>query len=233
MPLILRQQRGKLGLKLTVPFVRVSGPSGAVPIGDGGVVCDDRLSRSGSGNGGRGSGSSGSNSVDDCDDDPTTASQRTTRAGLGDVEVEAAYALLESAVNDLAVDLIGTVRLGTASASKGLGTGKHSGSLQADVSQGFGSFKVLGTLGYRVFQRVDGVLLKNAPFAAISGQWAFDGGATLKLVYDHHRPVELGARFCPGSDAELRATDRTGVAPGSLRPQGPDRCQRRHSGPAW
>ncbi len=193
-PLILRQQRGRLGLKLIVPFVHLSGPSGAVPIGQGAVICDDRRSRSGGDKRGRGSGNSGRNDLDDCDDDPATAAQRSTRSGLGDVQIEIAYAVPEPAAAGPALELIGKLKLGTASARKGLGTGKHSGSLQADLSQGFGSFRVLGTLGYRVFQRVDGVALKNAPFGAVGGEWAFDGGATLKLVCDHRRPVEAGAR---------------------------------------
>lgn len=205
-PLILRYKTGSLGYKLTVPFLRVAGPADAVPLDGGTVICTDS-SGSGGGNSGPGSRNSGRGSLDDCDDDngvpgSASGSQRSTRSGLGDVQLEITYELPEFREGGPTLELTGKIKLGTASASKGLGTGKNSYSLQADAAQPFGNFSVLGGIGYRVYEKITGAALKNTPFVALGGKWRFGDATSVKLVYDRRWPVEAGSVHA----AELTAT---------------------------
>jgi hypothetical protein len=104
----------------------------------------------------------------------------TTQSGLGDVVLSADYALLNNP-QSLNLDLIGKVKFGTASRSKGLGTGETDLSLQADVAQSFGDFTPFGTLGYRSFGDPEGLDLRNIFFGTI--------GATLRVT----PPTSIGA----------------------------------------
>ena len=132
----------------------------------------------------------------------SAASQRSTRSGLGDVQLEIAYELPEFREGGPTLELIGKVKLGTASASKGLGTGKNSYSLQADAAQPFGNFSVLGGIGYRGYEKIAGAALKNTPFVALGGKWQFGDASSVKLVFDRRWPVEAGSVHA----AELTAT---------------------------
>jgi hypothetical protein len=198
-PLILFYKTGRMSYKLSVPYLIVRGPSDVVPIDSGSIICNDRSGRGGGSNSGPGS---SSDSLDDCDDDASTEAERTTRSGLGDVQVEIAYDVPEFMQDGPTLALIGKIKLGTASASKGLGTGKNSDSLQADVAKQFGSFAALSGVGYRVYQRLVGTTLKNTPFVSLGGSWQINESTGIKLVYDRRWPVEAGALHA----AELTAT---------------------------
>lgn len=199
-PLILFYKTGRMSYKLSVPYLIVRGPNDVVPIDSGSIICNnDRSGRGGGSNSGPGS---SSDSLDDCDDDETTEAERTTRSGLGDVQVEIAYDVPELTQDGPTLALTGKIKFGTANASKGLGTGKNSYSLQADVAKQFGSFTALTGVGYRVFQKIVGTPLKNTPFISLGGSWQISDSTGIKLIYDRRWPIEAGA--LPA--AELTAT---------------------------
>ena len=134
-------------LKLTVPYIRVSGPGGVVQ-GFGRIV----PSTSGYGGGSFGRTSSG-----------TTAN---TQAGMGDIVASAGHALYTGEADEL--DLFGTVKLGTADSSKGLGTGKNDYSAEADEAHSLGdTSSLLATAGYKIIGAPTGVTVNNVAFGSI------------------------------------------------------------------
>ncbi len=102
-PVTVRAVRDRWTFKLTVPYVRMTAPSGGVIIGydDNGLPI-----RSGTG-------------------------ARVSREGMGDVVVSATHALVEK--KDLLLDVIGKIKFGTASVDKGLGTGENDYYLGTDA----------------------------------------------------------------------------------------------------
>jgi hypothetical protein len=116
-PLTLRYERADLMLKLTLPYVSISGP-GTVVGGDRPIVVDS------AGN-----------------------AQRRRVSGFGDVVASAGYTVHSSRA--ITIDVTAKIKLATASASDGLGTGKNDYSLQSDAFRTFGSLTAFAGLGYR------------------------------------------------------------------------------------
>ena len=113
-----------------------------------------------------------------------------TGSGLGDVIAAASYSVLNQP-DSVSLDLTGKIKFGTASRSKGLGTGENDYSLQADVYQMFDGFMPFATLGYRFLGDPPGIDLNNVWFASI--------GATYRLA----PPTSVGAVL----DMQERSTD--------------------------
>lgn len=103
-----------------------------------------------------------------------------TKSGLGDVVVSAGYSML-NAPESLMLDVVGKVKFGTGSRTKGLGTGETDYSIQGDVMQSFGNLTPFGTFGYRVLGDPDGTELRNILFGSM--------GASLRVT----TPTSVGA----------------------------------------
>lgn len=103
LPITARLERQRWTFKLTLPYVRMTAPSGGAIIG---YDANGTPIRAGSG-------------------------QRVTQSGPGDVVAAATYSLLER--EDLLLDVTGKVKFGTASLSKGLGTGENDFGLGLDA----------------------------------------------------------------------------------------------------
>jgi hypothetical protein len=209
--LVMRYKRNGLTYKASVPYLRVVGPIDVVRIDGGAVICDDsRGGRRGRGRGGSGSGSgsddssSDRGSLDDCASSPatTTATERVGRSGLGDVQLELGWELPEWRAGGPSVELISKIKLGTASTRKGLGTGKNTYSVQADVAQAFGDNALLAGVGFRVYEKIAGINVKNTPFFSFGGKRQFGESSSLKVVIERRQPVEVGTTHA----AELIAT---------------------------
>ena len=101
------------------------------------------------------------------------AAPRTTQEGLGDVVAGVTRNLLDLPSGTL-VDLTGKIKFGTASASKGLGTGENDYAAQLDLTQRVTSaLSVFGSLGYKFIGSPSGADLKNVVYG--------EAGAALKL----------------------------------------------------
>ena len=107
---------------------------------------------------------------------------RTTRDGIGDVSVGAAYLIPEETLG-FGLDLSARVKLPTASESKGLGTGKTDVSVGAEVSKTFGAITPFASIGYRMPGDPTGSDLKNA-WNASAGASVAMGKAILIASYD-------------------------------------------------
>lgn len=140
-------------LKLTVPYLQISGPSNVL----------------------HGIGATGG----------TTSTTSTTRSGLGDVVMSASHSVYGNLSSGFLANLTGKIKLGTASSSKGLGTGKDDYSLQADLYQVTGKLTTFGTLGYKVYGKPSGYTLNDGFYGTLGSSYKFNqetsGGAMLML----------------------------------------------------
>lgn len=119
-PLIGRYDTGPWTLKLTVPYVYISGDANVVP-GLGRVGNTNPRNRG------------------------TSSAQ-----GLGDVVAAATYALYDDRQSGLGVDLTGKIKFGTGDRDKGLGTGENDYTAQVDVFKTMGQTTIFGGIGYTV-----------------------------------------------------------------------------------
>ncbi|NUO72117.1 MAG: transporter [Frateuria sp.] len=143
-PITAGWQNDRWTLKLTVPYVGISGSSDVIP-GTGGVKNGNPHGRGhGQGNGaGSATASTGSAS------------------GLGDIVASAGYELFSSADHSAGLDLTGKVKFGTADEDKGLGTGKNDYGLALDAYKAFGDWTVFGGAGWMKYGSSQYIKLKN------------------------------------------------------------------------
>lgn len=154
-PLTLSIARGRLGYRLTVPYLSVRAPSGTLFTDPGGQPI------------------------------PGTGT-RTTESGLGDVVGSVTlYDVINNRNNAIAMDLTGKVKLATADENKGLGTGEHDYSLQADFYKFFDRFTLLASAGYKVRGDPIGVDLENVFLASAGGIYQFRSQTRLGVIYDY------------------------------------------------
>jgi hypothetical protein len=113
---------GPYVLRLTVPYLRVTAPGGTAVTG-----------------GGRG------------DVVVPGTGPRQTEEGLGDIIAGTTYRDLlgTEKSDDIAVDLTGKIKFGTADEDKGLGTGENDYTVQIDVFRFIDRWTPYGSLGYR------------------------------------------------------------------------------------
>jgi hypothetical protein len=118
-----------------------------------------------------------------------------TESGLGDVLASVTvFDVLSAGGGDVALDLTGKVKFGTADEEKGLGTGEQDYSLQADLFRFFDKVTLMGTVGYSFRGDPEGYDLDNTVFASVGASY---------LVTDRSR---VGA-FFDFRDASVPDTD--------------------------
>lgn len=175
-PLTGKVEVDRWTVKLSVPYVSVTGPGNVV---EGvGVV-------------------------------GTGGNRRTTESGLGDVSLTVANTVYENSVSGTAVDITGKVKIATADADKGLGTGENDYSLAVEPSQVLGPVTVFGTLGYKFAGDPDGVELHNVVFASLGGAMTVVEGTSAGLVLDAQTRTSESA---PSAQRELTAFASTRLA---------------------
>jgi hypothetical protein len=127
----------------------------------------------------------------------------TTESGVGDVIAAlTVYDVLVLSQGDFAMDLTGKVKLGTASADDGLGTGEEDYFLEASAFRFFDRFSLLGLAGYAVRGDPTGVDLQDGFYGSMGATWRTGEDSRVGLFYDYREAsVE-------GSDApqEISAT---------------------------
>lgn len=143
-PVTGKYQGKEWTLKMTVPYLQITGPGNVIAINGTGVT------------------------------GVVTTNTRTTRSGLGDVIVAATHNAYNGGTSGPMVNLTGKVKLGTASSANGLGTGKNDYALQADLYRVTGSVTTFGTLGYRVYGSPAGYSLKNVFYGWLGVSYKFD-----------------------------------------------------------
>lgn len=109
-------------------------------------------------------------------------SRRTTESGMGDIVVGGSRTVYEG--GGWVVDLGAKVKFGTASESRGLGTGKNDCTVQAEVYRTVGPASVFTTLGYKRMGDPEGSEFKNPVFASIGVAHRIGPSTTAGLAYD-------------------------------------------------
>lgn len=108
---------------------------------------------------------------------------RTVRSGFGDVNLGAAWAIPEERLG-FGLELSGRVKLPTAKASRGLGTGQADFAVGAELSKSIGPVTPFVSLGYRMPGDPAGIDLHNAWNASVGASMAF-GQTVLIASYDY------------------------------------------------
>lgn len=103
------------------------------------------------------------------------------KSGVGDVELSLDYNLYNDNTG-WNVGLTGTVKLGTADETKGLGTGETDYRMNADVSRRFGKFTPVVSFGYCVMGKPAESDLRNYFFGRVSGVYSPTDTTDLSLT---------------------------------------------------
>jgi hypothetical protein len=111
----------------------------------------------------------------------TGSTVRTTHSGMGDVQLGASYRVWNDAASGLALTLGAKVKLGTASYSQGLGTGKNDYALQAGLSRSSGPWYLAIIGGYRKQGSPAGLKLKNVGYGEADVIYRLDEGNNIGL----------------------------------------------------
>lgn len=170
-PFSLRYERNDWFFRLTVPYLIVSGPGNVVIMG-----------------GHHTGGHTGST---------TTASR--TESGLGDIIGTVSYTLQRGASGRPGVDLTGKVYLGTASETKGLGTGENDYAVQLDLAQDVGGVTLFGSGGYRITGDPPGTDYRDVLYGTVGVERDFAAN-TLGGALDVQQAI------VPGGDALAELT---------------------------
>lgn len=199
-PVSLSYATDDWSLKLSVPYLFVTG--------DGSVVV--------SGSGMRGRRSTATTTT-------TTTTQRTTTSGLGDVVAFASHSLLRSEEGDAGLDVAGRVKFGTASTK--FGSGENDYAVQASGYISFGDFTPSLMAGYEKLGSTATAPLDNAAYGSVGLDYLLSDESNIGMDYWYaqqasatgyaQRELSLYAATQIGKDSYLRGFVMKGLSDGS------------------
>lgn len=109
-----------------------------------------------------------------------------TQGGLGDIVIGmTVYDVFRNYDRNIALDLTGKIKVGSADPDKGLGTGEEDYLLRADLYKFFERFTLMGSGGYKVRGDPPGVDLKNTWLGSVGGSYLLNDGVRVGLTYDY------------------------------------------------
>jgi hypothetical protein len=164
LPFTARYDTGPWSLRASVPYLEVSGPSAVIP-GVGAVSNSNPRRR------GRGS----------------TAASEGTASGLGDTTLSATYAAYPG------IDVTGKVKLATADADQGLGTGEHDAAALVDAYRTFDRVTLFAGIGYHVLGSSPYIPLDNVWSGSFGGSYRIDQRDSAGLTFDARGRASRGA----------------------------------------
>ncbi|QID17415.1 hypothetical protein G3580_07000 [Nitrogeniibacter mangrovi] len=159
LPVMFRYTHGRANVKLTVPYIRTSGPGDVIGVGP------DRIPV------------------------PSDAKVRRTAEGVGDTVLGVGYALLDGQVAGLLVDVVGKVKFPTADKDKGLGTGETDYSVQLDLARIVGHASVFGTVRWKKYGDPPGRDFRDPLYLSLGTGYRVRAGLTAGVVYDWREKV--------------------------------------------
>ncbi|OGT60820.1 MAG: hypothetical protein A3E01_19765 [Gammaproteobacteria bacterium RIFCSPHIGHO2_12_FULL_63_22] len=167
-PFIFGYDTGPWSLKLTVPYINVSGSGNVIP-GLGGT---ENRNPNGRGRNGQ--------SV------PTTDTEGSA-SGLGDVVAAASYALVSNPKTGFGLDLTGKVKFGTADADQGLGSGQNDYTLGVDAYQARGDWTVFGGASYAMLGDSEFLQLDDVFGANLGASYKLNDASSWGAVFDYRQ----------------------------------------------
>lgn len=116
----------------------------------------------------------------------TTSTSTTTRSvsGLGDLTTSATYSLYNDKTSKTGLDLTGKIKFGTASESKGLGTGQNDFWMMADGYKQIGNTTLLAGIGYGILGSSDTLRLNNVVSGNIGASYKLDDKSNVGAMFD-------------------------------------------------
>jgi hypothetical protein len=153
-PLTVRYERGAWQGRITVPYIRITGPGAAVGGFDGAVV------------------------------EAARPGPIETHEGLGDVVATGSYLIDPLQAWMPYLEITAKVKFPTASRSQLLGTGEFDYATQLDVSKTFGDFTPFVDVGYRFIGNPPGAHLQNAVYTSAGLDWRATSWLSAGLIYD-------------------------------------------------
>lgn len=140
--------------------------------------------------------------------DPTRPATRKQRSGLGDATVGASVQLLEPRRNRVALAVTTAAKLPTASAARGLGTGKADFSVGAEVARP-GKLTPFAGLGYTVVGQPAAYRLENVTTARGGVALRVGDVSEISLSYNHASRISATA----GDRDQVAAGLETNLSP--------------------
>jgi hypothetical protein len=132
---------------------------------------------------------------------PTTNSE----SGLGDITVSATYHA-RPVPGSLNIDVTERVKFGTASVSKGLGTGQTDYYTQLDLYQSFGKLTPFATVGYRVLGTTATFALKDGAYVTAGAAYRVSEKVVVGAGYDWRSRIVREAKNGTDGLAFISAT---------------------------
>lgn len=170
-PFALAYENGPWQVKVTVPWIRISGEGTVVP----------GLGQVGNGNG-RGTASAGGG----------TTTTRTSASGLGDIIAKASYEVLYDRASRFGLDVSGKVKFGTADETRGLGTGKNDYTLGVDAYKGIGDWTVFGGVGYTLYGSSTRIPLSNGAEGNVGAGYRLSASDNIGAYYYYRERIYTG-----------------------------------------
>lgn len=124
--------------------------------------------------------------------DPARPTTRVRRSGLGDATVGASVQLVEPRPHALAVAVTGAAKLPTASAAKGLGTGKPDFAVTAEVARP-GKLTPFAAVGYTLVGQPAAYRLENVTTARGGVALRVGRASEVSLAYNHATRISEAA----------------------------------------
>lgn len=159
MPFSLRYEKQAWNLRVSVPYLEISGPANTL----GNISNTWTLA--------------GRNA------------ERTHVAGWGDILVGASYNLWQDAESGWLLDLGSKVKFATANSDQGLGSGKSDQSLQADAYKILGQTTLMATLGYKWLGKPEGSTYQNIAYISTGITWRYSPTLTLGFLLDYRQAI--------------------------------------------
>ena len=202
-PMHAKYESGPLTLKISTSWITISGTGVIIPSGIGGI---GGIGGSG-GDSGSGGGSvgtfgcaadnrSGARKPEDNGPCAATGAKagaaiRRTEQGLGDIVAAATYNVMNNP-KGLRVDVTGKIKFATASATRGLGSGKTDYAMQSEAEYAIGKGYINGGVGYKWLGDPNGIDLKNVVYGTVGGGVKLSDKTTVGVSYDYANAARSG-----------------------------------------
>ena len=162
-PFTGRYEQGPLALKVTVPWIEITGASSVIP----GLGTVDNANPRGRGRAA-----------------PAGGSANTTASGLGDIVGSATYNAYYDSASKFGIDATARIKLGTADPDEGLGTGENDYGAQVDVYRTYDRTTLFGGIGYTVLGSSTFIHLNNVLNVNLSASYRLDERDSAGLSFD-------------------------------------------------
>lgn len=172
-PVTAKYESGDWTAKLTVPYIRVTGPGGVLQ-GFGRVAPPTSASTPTSPRFGRSAGGG-----------------TATNSGLGDIVAALGRTVIGGGEDDVfQLDVVGKIKFGTADPNAGLGTGENDYSGQLDATYWLSDeTSLLGTAGYRIIGQPAGIAVNNVYFGSAGVDHATSDATNVGVLFDYVQKI--------------------------------------------